>query len=211
MAYTHDDTLSAIVFGNPRGDLETFRESNMGSSKRVIAGDRKVLVESGINTLAIMLQGRRLSMQDFAGELDITTINIEHALSNYRIRQLSWPKRDDEHDLLAHADTEDGDLASKMSNDISANARIRVRMAGPGTDDKLGWLFGDELVNGDFVVPDHLTFGTGEAQVLVDIPSEGVIVVNEDQVGSCRDRVSRLGVVRGVINQISLVRGRHFG
>lgn len=148
-------------------------------------------------------------MQDFSCEFDVTAIDVEHALSDYRIRQLAWQKWDDESDSLAHADTKDRDLSCKMSNDIAADTRIGLRVARSRADDNLGWLFGDELLDGDLVVPDHITLGTRKAQVLVDVPGERVIVVNENQIRSRWNRVSRLGLMGGVVNYVFLLVGRH--
>lgn len=53
-------------------------------------------------------------------------------------------------------------------------------MARPGTDDELGGILRDKLVEGDLVVAEDCHIGALEDKVLVDVPGEGIIVVYED-------------------------------
>lgn len=63
-------------------------------------------------------------------------------------------------DLLSHADSEDGDFASKVADGIPTDAGVRLRMTGTRADDQLGGLLGNELVKGDLIVAEHRDGGS---------------------------------------------------
>jgi hypothetical protein len=100
----------------------------------------------------------------------------------------------------SHADTEDGDLASKVLDSISTDARIRLRMARSWADYQLGRLLGDQLLQGDLIIAEDMDSGTLKNKVLVNVPGEGVVVVDEDEVGSSWDRRRRVRLLGGVVN-----------
>lgn len=87
-----------------------------------------------------------------------------------------------------------------MAYRVLADARIRVWVAGAGADDKLSWVFADQVFEGDFVVADDGDGGAFEDEVLVDVPCEGVIVVDEDEVGGGGERCSGGGLVRRMVD-----------
>ena len=69
-------------------------------------------------------------------------------------------------------------------------------MAWTRTDNQLCWLLRNELLECDLVVAVYCDCRAFEDEVLVDIPGEGVIIINHDQVGGifegrdCGDRKS---------------------
>lgn len=101
-----------------------------------------------------MAQGRCLAVQDFTGLADIPTIDIQYTLPMPLVR-MKWLYAFEMSDLLSHTDPEDGDFASKVTNCIPADARVRLRMSRTGTDNQLGGLLGNELVKGDLIVAEH--------------------------------------------------------
>lgn len=105
-------------------------------------------------------------------------------------------------DSLAHADAENGDLSGKMSNRISANSRICVRMTRARTNDELSRIQRNELFDGDLVVPVDSYGCPLQSEILVDIPGERVIIVDEDEVGSIRKRRSWRRLLRRMINKV---------
>lgn len=86
-------------------------------------------------------------------------------------------------DLLAHADTKDGNLPSEMLNRVTADARVGTGMARARADDQLCGLFCDQFIQRNLVISEDGHIGALEHQVLVDIPSEGIVVVNQYKVG----------------------------
>lgn len=126
-------------------------------------------------------------MQNLAGLADITSVDIQYTLpvicqgkdTQVGVQVLY---------LLSHADPKYGNFASKVADSIAADARIGLRMSRAGTDDQLSGLLGNELLEGDQVVPKDGDGSALQYQVLVDVVCEGVIVVNEDEVGSGGDR-----------------------
>lgn len=69
-----------------------------------------------------------------------------------------------------------------MSNSISAYAGIGRGMTWPGTDNELGRVLLDQLIDGDLVVSEDVNGSAFENEVLVDIPREGVVIVDEYEV-----------------------------
>lgn len=67
-----------------------------------------------------------------------------------------------------------------MLDGVSAYAGVGLGVARPGTDDELGGILRDKLVEGDLVVAEDCHIGALEDKVLVDVPGEGIIVVYED-------------------------------
>ena len=71
-----------------------------------------------------------------------------------------------------------------MLDGITADTRIGIWVPWAGADHQLGWLFRNKFIDGDLVVSEHRHIGTFKHQVLVDIPSKGVIVVDQDEIGT---------------------------
>lgn len=84
----------------------------------------------------------------------------------------------------AHTYSKDGDLSGKVLQGGDADTRIGFRMAWAGTDDELCRVRGDELFESDLVVPVDGNGGTLESEELVNVPGEGIVVVNHDDIGS---------------------------
>lgn len=90
--------------------------------------------------------------------------------------------------LQSHANSQDGDLASKVSDSIPADTAVSRGVTGTGADDELRWLLGNELVESNLVISENVHGGTLENQILIDVPGERVIVINHNQVRRRRNR-----------------------
>lgn len=55
-------------------------------------------------------------------------------------------------------------------------------MTWPGTDNELGRVLLDQLIDGDLVVSEDVNGSAFENEVLVDVPREGVVIVDEYEV-----------------------------
>lgn len=87
--------------------------------------------------------------------------------------------------LLTHAHTKYGYLACKVADGILADACVCIRMARSGTDDKLCGILRYQVFQGDLIISVDGHCCTFEHKVLVNIPGEGVIIVDKDDVFSC--------------------------
>lgn len=105
-------------------------------------------------------------------------------------------------DSQSHADTEYGDLSCKMADGISADAGIGGGMTGAGADDELSRLLLDQCVQRNLVISEDVDYGTLEDKVLVYVPREGVVVVDEDEVRGGRNGRRGLRLVGGVVDDI---------
>lgn len=81
-------------------------------------------------------------------------------------------------------------------------------MARPRTNDELRRLLCDELLYGNLIIAEDMDSSAPKHEVLVDVPGEGVVVVDEDEVRGCGYRGRRVRLLRRVIDNID---GRHLG
>ena len=70
------------------------------------------------------------------------------------------------------------------------------------TDDELGGVLCDQLIESDFIVAVDGDSCAFEDEVLVDIPGERIVVVNENQVGCSRNWRSGRGMARRVVDEV---------
>lgn len=87
-------------------------------------------------------------------------------------------------------------------------------MSRPGTNNQLRWVLCLELIQRDFVIAENADGGTLEGEILVDVPGEGVVVVDEDEVRGGGYQRGGLRVMRGVVYYVEgwhFVGGRWFG
>lgn len=73
-------------------------------------------------------------------------------------------------------------------------------MAWARTDNQLRWLFRNKLLECYLVVAIDGDCGAFKDEILVDIPGEGVIIVNHDKVGGIFERRNSGVLAGGVIN-----------
>lgn len=69
-----------------------------------------------------------------------------------------------------------------MPDGISTDAGIGCGVAWTRTDDELSRVLLNKLVNCYLVIAKDMHCGSLQDEILVDVPSEGVVVVDEDQV-----------------------------
>ena len=87
----------------------------------MVSCDWQALLHPGVYALAVMSKWRCLAMQDLAGHVHLPSKGREHA-------------------LLAHAYSEDWNLATKVPDGLDAHSTICVRVAWSRADHKLGRL-----------------------------------------------------------------------
>jgi len=102
---------------------------------------------------------------------------------------------------LAHAHAEDRDLAAIVLDGRIANACILLGVSWAWADYQLCRVFSDEIFEGNLVISVYGHFRAFEDEVLVDIPSERVVVVNEYYVGSGGDGRRGCGVAGRVVDE----------
>ena len=104
-------------------------------------------------------------------------------------------------DSLSHAHAEDWNLAAIVLDSRIANACIALWMSRSGTDYQLGRILCDQLFDSDLIVSVYSHGRAFEDEVLIHVPGEGVVVVNEYNVGSGRYWWRGGGVVGRMVNQ----------
>ena len=114
-------------------------------------------------------------------------------------------------DSLAHTDPQDGDFASEMLDGISTDSRVCFRMSGARTNDQLGGIECGKGFDGDRIVAEDADTGTFKHKVLINIPGEGVEVVNQDYVCCILQRRSWLWLLRRVVYEIECRHGDGMG
>lgn len=123
-----------------------------------------------------------------------------HCLAQSAALERVAPSAHAQGDSLAHAHAQHGNLALEVAYGGVADSGIALRVAGPGADDQLRGVLRDELVERGFVVADHRHGRTFQCEVLVDIPGEGVVVVDQDHVGGGGDGRRGLGMVGRMVD-----------
>lgn len=103
--------------------------------------------------------------------------------------------------LLSHANAKNRNFAAEVLDCLIANAGIFFRMAWPGADDQLSRLLGDQLFECDFIIAVDGHGGAFKDEVLVHIPSERVIVVDQDNIGGSVDRWRGVRMARGMVDE----------
>lgn len=83
-----------------------------------------------------------------------------------------------------------------MADDIAAHSRVGLGMPRSRADDDLCRLLGNQFLYRNLVISIDSNSGAGENEVLVNVPGERIVVVNEDEVGSCWDGRRRVRLVR---------------
>ena len=84
--------------------------------------------------------------------------------------------------VQAHTDAKDGNFACEVTDGITADARVGRRVARSGTDNELGRLLLYQLLYGNFIVSEDVNGGALQDKILVDVPGERVIIINQDEI-----------------------------
>lgn len=85
-------------------------------------------------------------------------------------------------DSLSHADPQDRNLASEMLDGISTDTRICAGVAWSWTDHQLSWFETCESFDCDGIIAIYSNGGALKHQVLVDVPREGIEVIDQDNI-----------------------------
>lgn len=123
-----------------------------------------------------MLQYGRLAVQDFPSHVDPAAKAGNDA-------------------LLAHANPKHGNFTAKILDGRLADTRVSVWMARPGADNQLSRLLCDQFLQGDFVIAVDGDGRTLQDEVLVDIPGERVIVIDQNDIGGSLNPLRLGGMV----------------
>lgn len=69
-----------------------------------------------------------------------------------------------------------------MPDSILTDARVGERVAWARTDDQLRWILRNEFVQGYLVIPIDSNSRSFEDEVLIDVPGEGVIIIDHHKI-----------------------------
>jgi len=126
-------------------------------------------------------------VQDLAGLLDCASEDREDALPDLGQLFTTLPQMGDS---LSHTDPKHGYLAAEMTDRVFAEARIGFGVARPRTYNKLRWFLLDKLMKRDLIIAVDRNIGAFENEILVHIPRERIVIVDQDEVGGSRERRS---------------------
>ena len=127
VAHAHDDTLSTVrAARDPGRDFERVRQGGVCTGEGVIASDGDVLRNTGVDTLAVVGDWRRLAVQNLTRLCDGAAKDREDALSvELKSTCQRWIiSEGSQADILAHADTENWNLATKVLDCVLAYTRV---------------------------------------------------------------------------------------
>ncbi|RUS28021.1 hypothetical protein BC938DRAFT_482456 [Jimgerdemannia flammicorona] len=127
----------------------------------VITGDVDILWDAAEEALSIVLDGGGLAVKDLARVADCAAKDLEDA-------------------LLTEADAQNRDLAGEVRDNFARDTGVRGRVARSRGDDNVARVPRLDVLDGGLVVAIDLHLGAEGRQVLVDVPGETVVVVDED-------------------------------
>lgn len=111
-------------------------------------------------------------------------------------------------DSLSHTHSKHGNLASKVADGILADSRVCLGMSGARADDELCRFLRNQFLESNFIISIDGDSGAFKDEVLVYVPGERVVVVDQDKVGSCGDGCGRRRMAGRVVYQFQT---RHSG
>jgi len=92
-----------------------------------------------------------------------------------------WPWQGMDHSL-SHAYAEYGYLSAKVLDGVIADTRIFFGVSWTWADYELGRVLGNQLIQGNLVVAVYRHHGALEDEILVHIPGERIVVINENDI-----------------------------
>jgi hypothetical protein len=163
MAQAHDGA-GAIFFGGPGADFEICGEIFFFDNQRVVArsghGHGQALEDGSV----VVHDGAGFAVHEMRGANYVSAEGFADG-------------------LMSEADTEYGNLSAEVADERDADAGF-VRRAGPGRDHDSFRLQGFDFLHRDLIVAAHFDGGTQFSDVLDQVVSEGIVVVEyEDHVG----------------------------
>jgi hypothetical protein len=202
VANTLNHTRRAIRLGNPGSNFQALGKSDVGASKRMVSSHWDILLETGENALGVMRQRRGLAVEPFSSRAYFTSVDIKHALpiDSQRWRCGERYIRNSQ----SHANSKNWDFTSKVSDHIPAYTRVRAGVTGSRANNNLGRVLLNEFVQCDLVIAEDMDSSALQDKILVNIPREGVVVIDQDEIGSSGDRRRGLRLVWRVINNVIL-------
>ena len=84
--------------------------------------------------------------------------------------------------LMSEADAEDGNFSGEVADESDADAGI-LRNAGAGRDDDALGLHGGDIGDGNLIVAAHFDLRAEFAEILNQVVSEGIVVVENEEHG----------------------------
>ena len=159
VAQAHDFPL--LGFG---GDFQAVWDGLSLHDERMIARGLKGILQAGKDALSVVVDHRGFAMHEPVGPNNISAEDFAHA-------------------LMPQAHPEQGSVAAEFFNDRATNARLFRRAGAGGNANALGAKRCD-FPHGDFVIAANEHFCAQLAEVLHEVVSEGVVVVDDQQHGS---------------------------
>src|SRR5689334_1894985 len=159
MAQAHDYARS-VCFMCLRADLQLFRQTLFRHNERVIAGCRHRL--------------RRVLEQRFAIMLDLAGFTVHKLFGPYNISAERRPNR-----LVSQTNTQNRLLAGKMLDQINADPG-HLRRTWAGRDKNMAGLHGLHVQWSDLIVAPDLNLLAELSQILDQVVSKGIVVVENE-------------------------------
>lgn len=154
VAEAHDDAVGG--FG---GNFQAARERAAFDDERMVARGFEILREAAKNRLAVVMNFAGFAVHDFFRADDFAAERIADG-------------------LMAEANTEDGNFAGEALDDGHAQAGFARRARAGRNNDALR-AHARDFVESDFVVAAHGEFLSELAEVLRQVVSERIVVVDE--------------------------------
>lgn len=135
-------------------------------------------------------------MENLTSDIDSAAVAVENALPGLGQDGISAQRRSDS---LAHADAKNRNLAAEVFDSSITDTRVSFWVSRPWADHQLGRILSDQLLERNLVIAVHGDGCAFKDQVLVDIPGERVIVIDQNDVRSGWNGQRWIGMARRVV------------
>ena len=159
VAEAHDDAR-AISIAGPGADFEIGRQALFGDDERVIASCGQRGGNSAKNGLAVVFDQAGLAVHQCFCAYDVAAKSRADG-------------------LMTEADSEQGNFAGEMANQIDADAGVLGR-AGTGRNQDTIGVERSDLADREFIVTAYLDLGAELPQILDEVVGERVVVVEDE-------------------------------
>lgn len=103
---------------------------------------------------------------------------------------------------LSHTDSENRNLAGEMLDSISAYSGVGAWVTRARADDQLCWILSNEFLHSDLVIAVNCNCCALKHKVLVNVPGEGVVVIDHNKVGSIFERRHGGMALGGMVDEL---------
>src|ERR1041385_420894 len=154
MTESHDDSVSRL-----RRDFQTIRQAVFFNDQRMITTRGQVLIESRKQSAAVVLDRRRLAVEEFR--------RARHASAKGLSNR-----------LMTQTDAENRSRAAKRLDDIHRYAGVVGCSRSGRNHNSIGLQF-DDLIDRDFVITTHLDSLAQFTEILNQVESKRIVVVDD--------------------------------